>query len=245
MLGDMKICLSAKRKEELEKRHDETRDGQVRDRIKARLLAFEGWTAKKIAQALRIHETTVHCHLNDFQKLNKPKPDNAGSKKHRLIEQTKSLIKHLEDVTYHQIVAFFETHFGVRYRFSGMNKCLNKHGFTYKKRKDVPHKFDEQRQADFIVYPPRKKIHLILDGAGYHRTERLKDCAHVYNIELHYLSPYSSKNPIERLWKVMNEEARNNVYFKNKQEFSAGIKTFFSEKSPEMADKLSNRLSCA
>ena len=330
----MKICLSSKRKEELEKLHDETHDGQVRDRIKALLLASEGWTAKMIAQALRIHQATVHRHLNDFQKSDKLKPENGGSESHLLVEQTAALIKHLEELTYHhtyQIVAYVETHFGVIYSVSGMNKWLHKQGFTYKKRKGVPHKFDEQRQEDFIAYyeklkadkadddvilfmdavhptqatkvtcgwirvgqdkviettgsrsrlniigalnltdiantivtynervdtrsivfffdelrkhyPPRQKIHLILDGAGYHRTEIVKDCAYVYNIELHYLPPYSPNlNPIERLWKVMNEEARNNVYFNNKQEFTAAIKMFFCEKLPEMADKLSSRL---
>ena len=40
MQGDMKIRLSAKRKEEREKWHDETRDAQIRDRIKALLLAL-------------------------------------------------------------------------------------------------------------------------------------------------------------------------------------------------------------
>ena len=38
MLGEMKICLSSTPKEELEKRHDETHDSQIRDRIKAILL---------------------------------------------------------------------------------------------------------------------------------------------------------------------------------------------------------------
>ena len=97
----MKICLSSKRKEELEKRHDKTHDGQVRDRIKALLLASEGWTAKMIAQVLRIHEATVHRHLNDFHKSDKLKPENGGSESHLLVEQTAALIKHLEDLTYH------------------------------------------------------------------------------------------------------------------------------------------------
>lgn len=39
--------------------HDSTRDGRVRDRIKALLLASEGWSQTMISQALRIHESTV------------------------------------------------------------------------------------------------------------------------------------------------------------------------------------------
>ena len=64
------------------------------------------------------------------------------------------------------------------------------------------------------TYPITQKIHIILDGAGYHRAELVKEWAYVMNIELHYLPPYSPNlNPIERLWKVMNEEALNNRYF--------------------------------
>ncbi|WP_338011052.1 transposase, partial [Photorhabdus temperata] len=55
---------------------------------------------------------------------------------------------------------------------------------------------------------------MILDGVGYHRSKRVKDWAYVMNIDLHYLPPYSPNlNPIERLWKVMNEQVRNNHYF--------------------------------
>ena len=59
-------------------------------------------------------------------------------------------------------------------------------------------------------YPLERKVHLVLDGAAYHRTELVKDAAKVLNIDLHYLPPYSPNlNPIEQLWKVMNEHARN------------------------------------
>ncbi len=36
-----------------------------------------------------------------------------------------------------------------------------------------------------------KRIHLILDGAAYHRANAVKDKAKELNIELHYLPPYS------------------------------------------------------
>lgn len=75
-----------------------------------------------IAQAVRIHESTVHRHLNDFQTSNKLKPENGGSESHFSVKQTASLIKHLEDVTCHhthQIVAYVEMHFGVIYSVSG------------------------------------------------------------------------------------------------------------------------------
>ncbi|EFN8037403.1 IS630 family transposase, partial [Escherichia coli] len=63
------------------------------------------------------------------------------------------------------------------------------------------------------------------------------------NIELHYLPPYSPNlNPIERLWKVMNEKSRNNVYFKSKRDFKAAIDQFFTVTLPEIADSLASRI---
>ena len=49
----MKICLSSKRKEELEKLHDETHDGQVRDRIKALLLALRRMDSKNDCASIK------------------------------------------------------------------------------------------------------------------------------------------------------------------------------------------------
>lgn len=93
------------------------------------------------------------------------------------------------------------------------------------------------------TYPIRQKVHIILDGAGYHRSELVKDWVYVMNIELHYLPPYSPNlNPIERLWKVMNEAVRNNRYFSSASEFRQEIRRFFSEILPEIAGTLSRRI---
>ncbi|WP_237388514.1 helix-turn-helix domain-containing protein, partial [Xenorhabdus sp. Sc-CR9] len=62
----MKIHLTPDQKRALELMPDTTRDSRACDRIKAVLLASEGWTAQMIAQALRIHERTVSRHLKDF-----------------------------------------------------------------------------------------------------------------------------------------------------------------------------------
>lgn len=92
-------------------------------------------------------------------------------------------------------------------------------------------------------YPLEHKLHIILDGAGYHRSDLVKDAAFVLNIELHYLPPYSPNlNPIERLWKVMNEKSRNNVYFKSKRDFKIAIDEFFSVTLPEIAGSLVFRI---
>jgi transposase len=199
-------------------------------------------------------------------------------------------------------VAYIQKTWKITYSVSGLNKWLHQNGFSYKQPKGVPHKFDEQKQAEFIeeyetlrdsvsddepilfmdaVHPTQatkvssgwirkgvdkpiettgsrtrmnvvgavrlnhlaeavvhdyetvngstimdflehvkqrylsnNTLHLVLDGAGYHRSKEVKDKAAELGITLHYLPPYSPNlNPIERLWKVMNEYARNNRYF--------------------------------
>ena len=88
-------------------------------------------------------------------------------------------------------------------------------------------------------YPLEQTVHIVLDGAAYHRSEMVRNAAKVLNIELHYLPAYSPNlNPIERLWKVMNEHVRNNVYFSSKAAFTSAIKKFFDVTLPEVAGSL-------
>ncbi|WP_449591203.1 IS630 family transposase [Photorhabdus tasmaniensis] len=100
--------------------------------------------------------------------------------------------------------------------------------------------FNEIRKS----YPDyHQKIHLIVDGAGYNKAHLVKDWAYVSNIELHYLPPYSPNlNPIERLWKVMNEHVRNNRYFADKHEFRDKVFKFFTTTLPDIADSLTSRI---
>ena len=112
--------------------HDSTRDDRVRDRIKAVLLTSEGWSSVMISQALRIHETTVVRHINDYLQSEKLKPENGGSQSRLSAAQTMQLIEHLAEYTcFHtlQIVSYVETEFGFRYTVSGMNKWLHHNGF--------------------------------------------------------------------------------------------------------------------
>ena len=62
----MKITLTPQQEQQLELMHDTERDRRVCDRIKAILLASEGWSQAMISQALRIHESTVARHLSDY-----------------------------------------------------------------------------------------------------------------------------------------------------------------------------------
>lgn len=89
----------------------------------------------------------------------------------------------------------------------------------------------------------QQKVHLVLDGAAYHQSEMVRNAVKVLNIELHYLPPYSPNlNPIERLWKVMNEYVRNNIYFSSKAEFTTAINEFFNVTLPKVAGSLVSRI---
>jgi len=329
-----KISLTAGQKTALESRHKNTRDVRECDRIKAILLASEGWSTSSIAQALRKNEYTISRHLNDYLKKEKLKPENGGSESYLSGEQSQQLIEHISEHTYAhvlQIVAYVLDRWNIKYTVSGMNKWLHQQRFTYKKPKGVPHKFDIDSQTDFVehykalkaalpddqvvlfmdaVHPTQatkitsgwirkgfdkvinttgsrtrlnivgaielgnlssavfdqyetvngasiiqffKKIrhsyasmeviHMVLDGAGYHRKKEVVDTAKELGITLHYLPPYSPNlNPIERLWKVMNEYARNNKYFATAKEFRQKINHFLCETLPEIGDSLINRI---
>ena len=330
----MKIFITEQQKAELERLHDSSRDGRVRDRIKAILLASEGWSSAMIAQALRLHQTTIDHHISEFLNKGKLKPENGGSDSKLSAEQTAFLISQLSDNLFHHtrdVSAFVTRTWNIIFSIPGMNKWLHRNGFTYKKPSGVPHKLSEEKQRQFIeyykelkttvgdepilfidgvhptqatkisygwirkgqkkavkttgsrtrlnimgalnlkaltspliceyktineynvslflneirkVYPDyNQKIHVILDGAGYHRSQLVKDWAEVVNIRLHYLPPYSPNlNPIERMWKLMNEHARNNRYFSSTREFREAISVFFNQTLPDIADSLTSRI---
>ena len=330
----MKIFITEQQKAELERLHDSSRDGRVRDRIKAILLASEGWSSAMIAQALRLHQTTIDHHISEFLNKGKLKPENGGSDSKLSAEQTAFLISQLSDNLFHHtrdVIAFVTRTWNIIFSIPGMNKWLHRNGFTYKKPSGVPHKLSEEKQRQFIeyykelkttvgdepilfidgvhptqatkisygwirkgqkkavkttgsrtrlnimgalnlkaltspliceyktineynvslflneirkVYPDyNQKIHVILDGAGNHRSQLVKDWAEVVNIRLHYLPPYSPNlNPIERMWKLMNEHARNNRYFSSTREFREAISVFFNQTLPDIADSLTSRI---
>jgi transposase len=93
------------------------------------------------------------------------------------------------------------------------------------------------------AYPDAAKIHLILDRGPYNISAYTKEAAEKYRIKLHYLPPYSPNlNPIERLWKVMNEYARNSVSFKDAKAFRTAIMTFFHKTWPQIAASMVDRI---
>lgn len=149
----MKISLTEEQKIHLESQHKLERDSRICDRIKAVLLTNEGWTYKQIAQALRIHETTVWGHLCDYLREERLKPKGGGSKSKLNEDQTQELIAHLEETIYpstKEIIFYIHQKYGVIYTQQGMHDWLMSHKFSYKKPSRIPLKFDEEKQQEFI-----------------------------------------------------------------------------------------------
>lgn len=329
----MKITLTPAIRESLEKQHKKERDKRVADRIKAVLLAAEGWTQTQIAQALRIDRDTVYQHLKDYTTQNKLKHESGGSQTSLNAEQTKELIPHLEQNTYvkaSDICEYVKEKYGVIYSTSGITKWLKANKFSYKNPKGVPAKADPEKQTAFITYyeglkkntptnepiefgdavhptmatkvtagwirigvdkpiettasrtrinvfgsinlatmsltttqavsikshviaahfqklrqkyPDAPKIHFVLDNGPYNISEETREAARLCCIELHYLPTYSPNlNPIERLWKVMNEQVRNNRYFSSAKEFRQSITDFLEKTWPTIAFQMVDRI---
>lgn len=60
---------------------------------------------------------------------------------------------------------------------------------------------------------------------------------------MHILPPYSPNlNPIERVWKVMNEHVRNNKVFDSFTEFKTKIRTFFGSTWGTILSDLPDRI---
>ncbi len=91
--------------------------------------------------------------------------------------------------------------------------------------------------------PAGKKVHNILDGAGYHRAGRGSGLggSDKYRAALPAVNS-PNFNLIERLWKVMNNMVRNNHYVATAKEFREKIRHFFSDTLPELAGNLSCRI---
>ncbi len=92
-------------------------------------------------------------------------------------------------------------------------------------------------------YPKAFAIHIILDQSGYHTSNEVAEFVKKSRIKLHFLPPYSPNlNPIERLWKVMNEFVRNNRVFQTVKEFRKAIREFFHITWKEIAHTMVDRI---
>jgi len=135
------INLTSKQIKVLTQCHKICREQKECDRIKAILLRNKDWSLAKIAEALLIHEKSIKRYVDDYLNNDKLKPESGASNSYLSDTQTQCLIVHLCEVTYlhqHQIIAYIQKTFGIKYSVPGINKWLHQNRFSYKKPKSVP-----------------------------------------------------------------------------------------------------------
>ncbi len=92
-------------------------------------------------------------------------------------------------------------------------------------------------------YPCANKIHLVLDRGPYNMSKKTFENAEKHGITLHHLPTYSPNlNPIERLWKLMNEHVRNNKFFDSAKEFRKAVLDFFDQTWNEIKYDMRRRI---
>jgi transposase len=85
-------------------------------------------------------------------------------------------------------------------------------------------------------------LNIILDQGSYCVSKATLAEAVRLDIKLWHLPPYSPNlNLIERAWKVMNEQVRNNVYFPDAKIFTSTIKDFFLNRWSKLSKSLTAR----
>lgn len=149
----MRDFLTPEERNKLKAQHKLERDKRVCDRIKAILLADEGWTFQQIAKVLLLSDEAISQHLQDYLASQKLKPENGGSVSKLNEEQTKSLLEHLQKHTYlytKDIIAYVKATFGKDYTVPGITCWLKMHGFSYKKPAVVPGKANHEAQEQWI-----------------------------------------------------------------------------------------------
>ena len=176
--------LTLKQREHLIKRHKKEEGKRVGDRIKAILLADEGWTYRKISKALLLDQETIGRHISEYIKRHKIE-NNAGGSKDKFESKginKEGLIAHLEENTYQDtnaIILYIDEKYGITYTKSGMASWMHKNGFSYKKPDARPAKADSVKQKEFISYYDKLKSSLdvndiILFGDGVHPSMNTK-----------------------------------------------------------------------
>jgi transposase len=178
----MNIFLTSIERSALLTQHKCERDGRVKDRIKALLLADDGMMYVDIARVLFIDDQSVSRFVKEYKDTQKLKPLNGGSAAKLTNDQTRELCEHLETNLYTKakdIAAYVLEKYNVQYTESGMTYWLNAHNFSYKKPKGIPAKANLAKQAAFIeMYEQLMNTtpanELILFGDGVHPTMATK-----------------------------------------------------------------------
>jgi len=96
------------------------------------------------------------------------------------------------------------------------------------------------------AYPHVRRIHVFCDNARYYRNKDVQKYIKNSKLEMHFLPPYSPNlNPIERLWKFVNEQVLYNKYYEKFSDFKEAVLGFLRslfDPCPELKRLLQSRI---
>lgn len=84
----------------------------------------------------------------------------------------------------------------------------------------------------FKTFDEKKKYVLIMDNAGFHKTQCVKNLIAEYapSIRVEHIPPYSPElNPIETCWKVTKNAVTNSQYFSKIDDMQEALENFWTE----------------
>lgn len=91
---------------------------------------------------------------------------------------------------------------------------------------------------EFIKFSKNRKIVIVMDGAGWHKSDKLK---YSNNIRIIIQPPYSPElNPIERLWQYIKDHTIKNVIYKTLEELENKLCKFIRTLTPEIIRSVCN-----
>ena len=154
----MNIQLTIKEKYDLKRMHRKTKNGQVRDKIKAVLMFSDGYTAVEIATILLLDDDTVRTWIKSYGEK-----ENVDSwLKKNYLAYTGKLSKEeetqVEVYVANNVISdskrvkeFIEKNFAITYSPSGITGLLKRLDFVYKKTILVPSKYNPVHQIQYKV----------------------------------------------------------------------------------------------
>ena len=174
----MGMFLTKKQRKELLEELKLERIRRYADRLRVILLLDQGWTYKKIAEALFLDEGTIgnykkRYRLGEIEGL--INDDYLGKKTMLTKKDLKVLSNDLQKrifSTTKSVIIHVKKKFGVKYSRGGMTGLLHRLGFSFKKPKGVPGKADRDKQEEFVKKYRRAKSRggLIYFGDATHPT---------------------------------------------------------------------------
>ncbi len=161
------INLEKEERKKIEKEIRKLNNRKKADRLRVVLYKDDEHSNKFIAKSLQIGRHQVTKILQRYQQEGWPaliaSGNHQGSKAKLSQEQQQALKIELSINIYataHQVIAWVDQQWEVKYEVSGMQKLLKRLGFSYKKNRLVPSKADPELQRQFVQWFAGLRKHL-------------------------------------------------------------------------------------